>query len=126
MNLDLKQKRFDDFRVGDSIEVGLLIQEGKKERIQNFAGDVIAFHRNGIATTFTVRKVGANGIGVEKIFPYYSPSISSINIKKYGKVRRSKLFYIRSREGKATRIAEKIMTKEQKKALKQGPVLEKE
>ena len=106
-----------EFRVGDTIEVGYMVKEGSKERIQNFKGDVIAFHRNGIATTFTVRRIGANGIGVERIFPYYSPKISSIQVLKRGVVRRAKLFYVRDRVGKSARIKEKILTKEQKKEL---------
>lgn len=106
-----------EFRVGDTIEVGYMVKEGNKERIQNFKGDVIAFHRNGISTTFTVRRIGANGIGVERIFPYYSPKISSIQVIKRGVVRRAKLFYVRDRIGKSARIKEKILTKEQKKEL---------
>ncbi len=109
-----------EFRVGDTIEVGQIIKEGNKERIQIFAGDVIAKHRNGISSTFTVRKIGANNVGVEKIFPNYSPVIDNIKLVKRGRVRRAKLYYLRDRIGKAARIKEKIVRKTdaEKKAAK--------
>ncbi len=118
-DIDVSENKHPEFRVGDAVEVGLFIKEGNKERVQNFAGDVIAFHRNGIATTFTVRRIGANGIGVEKIFPYYSPSISAVKVLKRGVVRRAKLFYVRDRVGKAARIKEKIVAKKKNKASSQ-------
>lgn len=108
---------FPDFRVGDAIGVSQIIKEGdNKERTQLFAGDVIDIHRNGVASTFTVRRMGANNIGVERIFPYYSPIIEKIELIKRGKVRRANLGYIRERQGKAARIAEKVMTKAAKEA----------
>ena len=105
---------FPDFNVGDAIAVSLRVQEGGKERIQVFEGDVIAMHKNGASTTFTVRKIGANAISVEKVFPYYSPLIDSVKFIRSGKIRRAKLYYIRERIGKAARVAEKVLTKEQK------------
>ena len=81
-----------------------------------FKGDVIAFHNKGISTTFIVRRMGADKVGVEKIFPYFSPMINDIKVLKYGEVRRTKLYYIRDRVGKSARIKEKILTKEQKLA----------
>jgi large subunit ribosomal protein L19 len=81
-----------------------------------FEGDVIGIRHNGISSTFTVRRIGANGVGVEKIFPYYSPTLDQIRLVKTGKVRRAKLYYVRERLGKAARIKEKIMTKKQKAA----------
>jgi large subunit ribosomal protein L19 len=114
LNIEVKDRGFPQFRVGDTVEVAQIVKEGEKERIQLFAGDVIAFHRNGIGTTFTVRRLGANNIWVEKIFPYYSPIINAIRVVKRGRVRRAKLFYLRKRIGKAARIKEKVMTKEEK------------
>lgn len=116
LEIGTESRNFPDFRVGDSVEVSLFVTEGSKERLQSFAGDVIAYRRHGIATTFTVRRIGANNVGVEKIFPYYSPIINAIKVLKRGRVRRAKLFYVRDRIGKAARIREKILTKEQKEA----------
>ena len=114
--LEKEQLRLDipAFDSGDTVIVHVKIKEGEKERIQTFRGDVIAFHNNGISTTFMVRRIGADGIGVEKIFPYYSPNVADVKLVKTGDVCRAKLFYIRERVGKAARIKEKILTKEQK------------
>ncbi len=114
LSIDLVDRGFPTFRVGDSIEVSQIVKEGAKERIQIFAGDVIAKSRNGIASTFTVRRIGAGSIGVERIYPYYSPIIDSIRLVKRGKVRRAKLFYLRDRVGRSARVKERILTKEQK------------
>ena len=114
LNLNMADRKFPDFKVGDTIEVAQIVKEGNKERLQMFVGDVIAYHKKGIGTTFTVRRIGANGIGVERIFPYYAPFIDKIKLVKKGRVRRAKLFYVRSLVGKAARIKEKILTKEQK------------
>ena len=111
LNIDTDKTKLPKFGVGDTIEVALIVKEGSKERIQMFAGDVIAMKQNGISSTFTVRRLGANSIWVEKIFPYHSPIIDKIKIIKRGDVRRAKLYYIRKRIGKATRIKEKIKTK---------------
>lgn len=94
-----------DFRVGDRVEVHQRILDGPKERIQIFEGDVIARHHDGIRETFTVRRI-VQGEGVERIFPVHSPRIAKIVVKKAGRVRRAKLYYLRERVGKATRIRE--------------------
>jgi large subunit ribosomal protein L19 len=111
------QKRsFDPFAVGDLVRVSQKIKEGDKERIQLFEGDVIAFHNNGISTTFTVRKIGANSIAVERVFPYFSPLIEHVEFVRKGIIRRAKLYYMRDRIGKSARVSEKVLTKEQKEA----------
>ena len=114
LDYGIEERKFPTFKVGDTIEVAQLIKEGTKERIQQFKGDVIAFHRKGISTTFTVRKIGANGIGVERIFPFYSKNVSDIRVTRVGKVRRAKLGYLRERLGGAARVKELVLTKEQK------------
>lgn len=96
------------FKAGDNITVNYKIIEGTKERIQSFKGDVIKRQGNGATATFTVRKV-SDGVGVERLFPIFSPNIESIVLNKVGKVRRAKLFYLRSRSGKSARIQEKRM-----------------
>ena len=92
-----------DFRVGDTVKVHVKIVEGEKERVQSFEGVVIRKKRGGIRSTFTVRKI-SYGIGVERIFPLHSPRIDRIDVISRGKVRRAKLFYLRSLKGKAARI----------------------
>src|SRR5438067_6106265 len=96
-----------DFRVGDRVEVHQRILEGPKERIQVFEGDVIARHNGGVRETFTVRRL-VQGEGVERIFPVHSPRIAKIEVKKAGLVRRAKLFYLRDRVGKATKIRDDV------------------
>lgn len=91
---------------GDQVTVYYKIFEGNKERIQPFKGDVIAIKSSGLKRTITVRKV-SYGVGVERIFPLHSPQIEKIVVEKRGKVRRAKLYYMRKRTGKATRIKEK-------------------
>ena len=97
-----------DFNSGDTVAVDIKVREGNKERVQRFEGIVIGRHRkNGLDGTFTVRKV-TNGVGVERIFPVQSPLIESINVTRRGKVRRSKLNYLKNVKGaKAARIEEK-------------------
>jgi large subunit ribosomal protein L19 len=95
-----------DFGPGDTISVSYKIKEGNKERIQVFQGVVIQRRGNGATETFTVRKI-SSGIGVERIFPTYSPAIDKIEINKEGKVRRARIFYLRDRKGKSARIKEK-------------------
>ena len=114
LQMGTHERTFDPFTIGDAVKVSQKIKEGDKERIQIFEGDVIAMHNKGIASTFTVRKIGANAIPVERIFPYYSPRIEHVEFIRKGKVRRAKLYYMRDRIGKAARIAEKVLTKEQK------------
>ncbi len=93
------------FNVGDTIKVHNLIREGTRERIQIFEGTVIARHGGGISETFTVRRV-AYGCGVEKTFPLHSPHVAKVEIIRRGKVRRSKLYYLRDRVGKAAKVKE--------------------
>lgn len=112
--IGVSQRNFPAFGVGDTIVVSLFITEGEKKRVQDFQGDVIAIHNNGNSSTFTIRKIGANSIAVERILPYYSPIISAVKIVKKGDVRRAKLYYVRDRVGKAARIKEKVLTKQQK------------
>ena len=101
-----KQKELPAFRAGDTVTVNYIIAEGDKSRIQAFRGDVIQIKGEGSTKTFTVRKI-SNGVGVERIFPLLSPSIDSVEIVKHGKVRRSRLFYLRDRVGKKARIKER-------------------
>ncbi len=99
-------KDFPKFKAGDNITVNYKIIEGSKERIQSFKGDVIKRQGEGGTATFTVRKM-SNGVGVERLFPFFSPNIESIKLHKVGKVRRSKLYFLRDRSGKSARIKEK-------------------
>jgi len=107
-NIGVSPRNFPDFQVGDTIAVSQRIKEGGKERIQVFQGDVIAIHKNGASSTFTVRKIGANSVPVERIFPFQTPIIESIKLIRKGKVRRAKLYYLRDRIGKKARVAEDI------------------
>ena len=100
------KKEFPKFKAGDNITVNYKIIEGAKERIQSFKGDVIKKQGTGATASFTVRKI-SDGIGVERVFPFYSPNVESIVMNKTGNVRRAKLFYQRSRSGKSARIREK-------------------
>jgi large subunit ribosomal protein L19 len=95
------------FHVGDSVDVHVRIKEGDKERIQIFAGVCIARKGGGLRETFTVRRI-VEGEGVERIFPLHSPNVSKIEVKRAGKVRRAKLYFLRDRVGKSTRIQEKL------------------
>ena len=97
-----------EFGPGDNITVSYKITEGNKERIQEFRGDVVQVRGAGASKMFTVRKI-SNGIGVERVFPLYSPYVDDITVNKVGRVRRAKLFYQRNRSGKASRIQEKRM-----------------
>ena len=93
--------------IGDTIRVHNKIKEGSRERIQMFEGTVIAKHGGGISETFTVRRV-SYGCGVEKTFPIHSPNVEKVEFIRQGKVRRAKLYYIRDRVGKASKVKEKI------------------
>jgi large subunit ribosomal protein L19 len=97
---------FPEFKSGDTVTVHYKIKEGNKERIQQFRGVVIQRKGAGIKSTFTVRKI-SNGVGVERIFPDCSPFIDKIELNKKGKVRRSKIYYLRGLTGKKARIKEK-------------------
>lgn len=95
-----------DFRAGDTVRVNALIVEGSRERVQVFEGVVIKRHGAGISATYTVRKI-SNGVGVERTFPLHSPRVEKIEVVRYGRVRRAKLYYLRERTGKGARIAER-------------------
>ncbi len=100
-----KKKSIDSFKVGDTVNVHVIIREGEKERIQIFKGDVIVKRGSGVGATFTVRKISF-GIGVERIFPLYSQMIKKVEVVRRGKVKRAKLYYLRSLKGKAARLKE--------------------
>ncbi len=95
-----------DFKPGDTVRVHVRVVEGEKERIQVFEGVVISIRGGGNNRTFTVRKV-SGGIGVERIFPYHSPMIRTVELGRRGKIRRAKLYYLRDRIGKRARVKEK-------------------
>ncbi len=97
----------DSFRVGDTVKVYAKIREGEKERIQVFEGTVTKRQNGGIRETFTVRKI-SNGCGVEKTWPLHSPAVDRIEVVRRGKVRRSKLFYLRERTGKSAKVKELV------------------
>lgn len=102
------------FRVGDTVKVFFKIVEGTTERIQVYEGLVIAINNSGIRTTFVVRKI-SYGVGVERIFPLYSPRVEKVEVLRRGKVRRAKLYYLRGRIGKsAMKVKELIKKKESK------------
>lgn len=102
----ISAKNVPDFRAGDTLRVAVKIVEGDKQRVQNFEGVCIARRGTGTGETFMVRKIGANSVGVERIFPIYSDSIEEIVVVRRGVVRRAKLFYLRDRRGKAAKIRE--------------------
>ncbi len=106
--IDQEQMRFDlpEFRAGDTVKVHIRIVEGNKERIQIFQGVVIKRKRGNMNATFTVRKI-SHGVGVEKTFALHSPRIETIEVVTKGRVRRSRLYYLRDRRGKAARIRER-------------------
>lgn len=109
--MELVQKKYmknevPDFRPGDTVRVHVKVTEGTRQRIQMFEGVVIARKHGGLDETFIVRKV-SNGVGVERIFPLHCPSLEQIEVKRQGKVRRAKLYYLRKLSGKAARIKER-------------------
>ena len=112
-----KKADLPDFQVGDTVEVHQRILEGQKERVQIFTGDVIARKGAGLKETFTVRRL-VQSEGVERIFLVHSPKIAKIVIKRRGKVRRAKLYYLRKRVGKATRLKEREKASPAKTAAK--------
>lgn len=99
------KKEIPNFRIGDTVNVSVRIIEGQKERTQVFTGTVIARKGSGVSETFTVRRV-VNNQGVERIFPLHSPKIADVEVARTGMVRRAKLYFLRSRVGKATRLKE--------------------
>ena len=102
----IADKNIPDFRAGDTVRLAVEIKEGDKTRVQNYEGVCIAKRGQGTGQTITVRKIGANGVGIERIFPIYSDSIESITVVRRGRVRRAKLFYLRDLAGKKARIKE--------------------
>ena len=122
--IGIQNQHLPTFGIGDTVSVALLIKEdvlkeaGKKlsketqkERIQLFEGDVIAMHKNGASSTFTVRKIGAHSIAIERIFPYSSSAIKEIKVMSRGDVRRAKVYYLRKRVGKAAQVKKRVETK---------------
>ncbi len=99
-------KAIPDFRAGDTVRLAVTIKEGDKSRIQAYEGVCIAKRGQGTGATITVRKIGANGVGIERIFPLYTDSIEEIKVIRRGRVRRAKLFYLRDLAGKKARIKE--------------------
>jgi large subunit ribosomal protein L19 len=100
------KKEIPQFQVGDQVEVHQRILEGQKERVQIFSGVVIARRGSGMREMFTVRRI-VQGEGVERVFPLHSPKIAKVEVKRTGRVRRAKLYYLRGRVGKATRLRER-------------------
>lgn len=101
------KKELPEMNVGDTVRVHVKIKEGSRERIQVFEGTIIAKKHGGINETFTVRRI-SYGVGVEKVFPLYSPVIEKVETIRKGKVRRAKLYYLRGRVGKAAKVKEKL------------------
>jgi|TARA_R110002050_G_scaffold105330_3_gene214991 large subunit ribosomal protein L19 len=102
----IAEKEIPQFRAGDTVRLGIEIKEGEKKRVQTFEGVVIARSAEGVSATLTVRKIGANSVGVERIFPLYSESIKTFEVLRRGRVRRAKLHYLRGLTGKKARIKE--------------------
>ena len=101
------KKQLPEIYVGDTVKVGVKITEGNKERVQPYEGVVIAKRHGGLNKTITVRRI-FQGIGVERIFMLHSPQVASLKVERRGKVRRAKLFYLRDRVGKATRVKQRF------------------
>lgn len=93
--------------IGDTVRVHVKIREGERERIQNFEGTIIAKKGSGVSETFTVRRV-SYGVGVERVFPLHSPNVEGVDVSRHGRVRRSKLYYLRDRVGKAAKVKERL------------------
>ncbi|MCX6055828.1 MAG: 50S ribosomal protein L19 [Chloroflexi bacterium] len=97
-----------ELRTGDSVSVHVKIKEGTRERIQEFKGVVLYMHNNGTSSTFTVRRVASNGIGVERTFLLRSPRIDRVVVERHSKVRRARLYFLRERSGKSARLKQKF------------------
>ncbi|WP_071434736.1 50S ribosomal protein L19 [Angelakisella massiliensis] len=104
---DSMKKELPEVNVGDSVRVQVKIKEGDRERLQAFEGTVIAKKHGGVSETFTVRRM-SHGVGVERVFPIHSPNVASVEIIRTGRVRRSKLYYLRNRVGKAAKVKEAL------------------
>ena len=107
LNKETLSKEAPKVEIGDTVRVHVKVKEGSRERIQVFEGIVIANKHGGIEETITVRRI-SYGVGVEKVFPIYSPSIDHIEVVRHGKVRRAKLYYLRSRVGKGAKVKERL------------------
>jgi len=107
LNKETLQNEVAKVDIGDTVRVHIKVKEGSRERIQVFEGIVIAEKHGGIEKTITVRRI-SYGVGVEKVFPVYSPSIDKIEVVRHGNVRRAKLYYLRGRVGKAAKVKEKL------------------
>ncbi|MBQ3094239.1 MAG: 50S ribosomal protein L19 [Clostridia bacterium] len=107
MAADSMKETTPSFAIGDTIRVEVKIREGERERLQAFEGTVIAKRGSGVAETFTVRRI-SYGVGVERVFPLHSPNVDSVKVIRRGKVRRSKLYYLRDRVGKAAKVKERL------------------
>jgi large subunit ribosomal protein L19 len=109
--MELERRQFKpeipEFRVGDTVRVGVKVVEGSRERIQEFEGVVISRRGSGINENFTVRRIASHGIGVERTFLVHAPRVDTIKLRRRGKVRRAKLYYLRGLTGKAARIKER-------------------
>ncbi len=105
-NAQIASKNIPDFRAGDTVRLAVTIKEGDKTRVQDYEGVCIAIRGEGTGKTVMVRKIGANGVGIERIFPIYSDSINEIKVIRRGRVRRAKLYYLRDLAGKKARIKE--------------------
>ena len=105
-NAQISEKNIPDFRAGDTLRLAVTIKEGDKTRVQNYEGVCIALSGTGTGKTMTVRKIGANSVGIERIFPIYSDGINEIKVIRRGRVRRAKLYYLRDLTGKKARIKE--------------------
>lgn len=107
INAEQMAKELPDFAPGDTVVVQVRVKEGERERLQAFEGVVIAKRNRGLNSSFTVRKI-SHGEGVERVFQTYSPLVAEVAVKRRGKVRRAKLYYLRERAGKSARIKEKL------------------
>ncbi|MGN0172670.1 MAG: 50S ribosomal protein L19 [Acutalibacteraceae bacterium] len=107
MTADSMKETVPQFAIGDTVRVEVKIREGERERLQAFEGTVIAKRGSGVAETFTVRRI-SYGVGVERVFPLHSPNVDSVKVIRHGKVRRSKLYYLRDRVGKAAKVKERL------------------
>jgi large subunit ribosomal protein L19 len=99
--LKAEKAKIEDFRVGDTVRIYYKIIEGENTRIQPYEGIVIAIKGKGVSKTFTVRRIGADGVSIERIFPLKSPNITKLEVKRRGKVKKSKLYYLRKKKGRA-------------------------
>lgn len=97
-----------ELKAGDTVSVHVKIKEGNRERIQEFKGTVLYVHNNGNNSTFTVRRIASNGIGVERTFLFRSPRIDRVVVERHGRVRRSRLYFLRDRTGKSARLKQKF------------------